>query len=66
MLTYVDLHSLPLLVSLFFLLLLLLVSVRVTLWMPLRPVASVASNLGEDFGAIQIAVTYTDDYVLQG
>ncbi|CAM9971961.1 unnamed protein product [Laminaria digitata] len=36
---------------------------RVTLWMPLRPIAS---NQGDDFGAIQIAVTYSDDYFAEG
>lgn len=40
-----------------------LLPARVTLWVPLRPLVP---NLGDDFGAIQIAVTYSDDCVAQG
>lgn len=36
---------------------------RVTCWMPLRPATS---RLEDNFGSIQLAVTYSDDYVAQG
>jgi len=39
-------------------------SCSVTLWLPLRPVAS--SNIDEDAGAVRVKCTYWDDCVAQG